>query len=160
MLSYHFGSRAGLLAAVVNEVEQQERDRSLAAAPTNDLDPTAMLEQFWHTVSRPARANEERLFFELAALALRDEPGTETLRANLIEPWLAVGEQMYRALPVELATPALKAAAREVTRLDVAVVRGLLLDLLATKNRRAVDASFRRYVAWRRAAFEALIAAP
>ncbi len=36
---------------------------------------------------------------------------------------------------------------RADTRLAVAVIRGLLLDLLATHDRAAVDAAFERYLA-------------
>jgi hypothetical protein len=37
--------------------------------------------------------------------------------------------------------------ARADARLSVAVVRGLLLDLLATRDRAAVDAAFERFIA-------------
>jgi AcrR family transcriptional regulator len=143
MLVYHFGSRAGLLAAVVGEVERQERERSAAVAAD---DATDALETIWGTLSDPTRANEERLFFELAALALRNEPGTEQLRRDLVEPWLDVGERLATELGVD---PTL---ARTVTRLDTAVVRGLLLDLLATDDRDGVQAAFDAYAAWRNAA--------
>lgn len=137
MLLYHFGSRDGLLAAVVGEVERQEMERSLDVA---GMDPAAALAVIWERLSDPARADEERLFFELTALALRAVPGTEDLRTRLVEPWLATGEALADALGVDRAT------SRAVTRVDLAVIRGLLLDLLATGDRAGVDGAFAHYL--------------
>ena len=57
-----------------------------------------------------------------------------------------MGERLATELGVD---PTL---ARTVTRLDTAVVRGLLLDLLATDDREGVQAAFDEYAAWRDAA--------
>jgi hypothetical protein len=43
-----------------------------------------------------------------------------------------------------------------VTRADVAIVRGLLLDLLATGDRDGVEAAFQAYLGWRAAGIAAL----
>lgn len=155
MLLYHFGSREGLLAAVVAEVERQERERTAAAAAAGgarSADATEVVERLWASVAHPSRADELRLFFELAALAIRGTPGTEVLRDALVTPWLDLAE---RIAPTVLpgVTPA---TVRSIARLDTAVVRGLLLDLLATGDRRGVQASFRRYLAWRRQGMAAL----
>lgn len=144
MLVYHFGSREGLLAAVVDEVERRERvatEQAMAGA-----DPDEALRRLWSALSKPSRAAEERLFYELAGQAVQGRPGTEALRRRLVDPWLDLGE----ALGAELGVAPVEA--RTVTRLDVAVIRGLLLDLLATGDRRGVHATFDRYLAWRAAA--------
>jgi AcrR family transcriptional regulator len=86
MLLHHFGSRDGLLAAVVTEVERQQLHT--AAGIADGVDPTEGLRRGWRTLSGPERADEERLFFELAARALRGVPGTEPLRERLVAPWL------------------------------------------------------------------------
>jgi AcrR family transcriptional regulator len=140
MLLYHFGSRDGLLAAVVTEVERRERERSLDVAGRDPADALAII---WDRLADPARADEERLFFELVARAVRRLPGTEELLAALVEPWLATGDVLADALSAE------RAASRPTTRLDMAVVRGLLLDLLATGDRAGVDAAFARYLTMR-----------
>jgi AcrR family transcriptional regulator len=143
MLIHHFGSRDGLLAAVVTEVERQQL--ATAAHLADGVDPTEALLRGWRSLSGPDRADEERLFFELAARALRGVPGTEPLRQRLVEPWLELGQRAAEQAGVD---PTL---GRTVTRADVAIVRGLLLDLLATGDRDGVEAAFGRYLAWRAA---------
>jgi AcrR family transcriptional regulator len=142
MLVYHFGSREGLLAAVVGEVERRERAASERAMAGLD-DPSLALERIWAAVSAPDRANEERLFYELAGQALQGRPGTETLLESLITPWIEVGVEWSVAHGMS------RADASVLTRMDLAMVRGLLMDLLATDDRRSVNAAFRRYVAQR-----------
>lgn len=135
MLLYHFGSRDGLLAAVVGEVEAAERVAAAQlAAGARSADE--ILERSWARLRDAARAGEERLFFELAAAAMQGTPGTERLRDDLVEPWL------------DLTTDA---AERAALRVDVAVMRGLLLDVLVTGDDEGVDAAFEHYRALRRA---------
>lgn len=143
MLVYHFGSREGLVAAVVGEVERRERERSVA--DVSGLDPTAALERIWANVAAPDRAGEERLFFELTVLALHERPEAAEWPGSYVEPWLLVAEQLAAAAGLPAGD------ARGITRLDLATVRGLLLDLLVTGDRQEVDEAFTRYLAWRRA---------
>src|SRR5262249_43192892 len=83
----------------------------------------------------------ERLFFELYAYALRGRPGTEGFLDGIVESWVA---------PVAAArvqAGADEQTARADARLGVAVVRGLLLDLLATGDRAGVDEADGRFPA-------------
>jgi AcrR family transcriptional regulator len=148
MLVYHFGSREGLLSAVVEEVERQEQARS---ADVGAADPERALEAIWAAVSSPDRADEERLFYELMAGAMRGAPGTEALAARSVDPWLEVGSELAEQLGAD------PQAARDLTRLDIAVVRGLLHDLLVTGDREEVERAFRLFARWQR---EALAAVP
>jgi AcrR family transcriptional regulator len=135
MLLYHFGSRAGLLAAAVDAIESDERAahvRTIAAATSVE----DALRRVWRRLRAPQRAGEERLFFELAALAAQGTAGTEGFNERFVGPWLDLEPRPGTA------------AAR---RLDVAVLRGLLLDLLVTGDRRGVDAAFEQFAALRTA---------
>jgi AcrR family transcriptional regulator len=134
MLLYHFGSREGLLAALVDQIEAEERT---ATAPLlRDLtDEVGTFRTIWNRLRAPKRAAEERLFFELAAMAAQRRPGTENFAENFVAPWLVV-VAAAGGDPVQ-------------TRLDVATLRGLLLDLLVTGDRKAVDRAFERYLAQR-----------
>jgi AcrR family transcriptional regulator len=147
MLIHHFGSRDGLLAAVVTEVERQQL--GMAADVAAGVDPTEALRRGWATLSGPDRADEERLFFELAARALRGVPGTEPLRDRLVEPWLEVGARAAAEAGLD------PEFGRTVTRADIAIIRGLLLDLLATGDRDGVEAAFQAYLDWRGAGIAA-----
>jgi AcrR family transcriptional regulator len=135
MLLYHFGSREGLLAAVTQAVEDQQRDALLEPGGTL---PDAW--RSWQRLSDPSLWPQERLFFELYASALRGRPGTEGFLDGIVESWVA---------PVAAALVTAGAAertARADARLGVAVVRGLLLDLLATGDRAGVDEAYERFL--------------
>ena len=136
MLIYHFGSRDGLLAAVVAEVERRQRELMDAMIDTER--PT--LEQsldYWRAVVE-ATQRHGRLFFELAAHAMQDRPHARPLRRGLIDPWLPPLERLCRRLGhPEADCPA-------VARMVLATARGLLFDLLLTGDRAAVDAAAER----------------
>lgn len=132
MLIYHFGSKEGLLAAVVEAVEANQRDVLDALA---GLPPREGLRAFWQDVASDERREHVRLFFEIVVQALAGRPGTEGLRETLVEPWLETVSRhgIARGLSPEVA--------RAQARLGMAVTRGLLLDLLATGDRAGVDAA-------------------
>jgi AcrR family transcriptional regulator len=136
MLIYHFGSREGLLVAVTQAVEEQQRAALLASGVTS-LDPMTA----WERLSDPALWPQERLFFELYAYALRGRPGTEGFLDGIVESWTApVAAALIEAGADER-------TARADARLGVAVVRGLLLDLLATGDRAGTTEAYERFLA-------------
>lgn len=135
MLLYHFGSREGLFLAVTEAVEEQQRQAVFGFDV--DLDNLA---RTWERVSDPNLWPQERLFFELYSLALLDRPGLDGFLDRAIESWL---QPATEALTAKGADPD---AARADARLALAVVRGLLLDLLATKDRSGVQQAFERFV--------------
>jgi AcrR family transcriptional regulator len=138
MLIYHFGSRDGLLVAVAQQVEAREREafeQALEAAGTVPDAPGT-----WAHISDPSLWPQEKLFFELYARALRGRPGTQGFLDDVIDPWVVLLSGAFVAAGAD------EAGARADARLGVAVVRGLLLDLLATKDRQGVDAAYERYL--------------
>jgi AcrR family transcriptional regulator len=140
MLIYHFGSREGLLAAVVDAVEEGARQtlaRMVEEART-DPDPLDAGLHFWRLVTDDALVYGP-LFFELSSHAMLGLPHAVELRGRLVTTWLDALASMWRARGV----PARRA--RLQARLDLAVARGLLHDLLLTGDRRGVDAAMRQY---------------
>jgi AcrR family transcriptional regulator len=135
MLLYHFGSREGLLVAVAQAVEEAERARFLNWGMTaNDA------RRIWARLSDPALWPAERLFFELYVQALLGRLGDERFLDSAIEGWIApVAAAMVEA-------GASEATARVDARLGLAVVRGLLLDLLATGDRDGVTEAHERFL--------------
>jgi AcrR family transcriptional regulator len=130
MLIYHFGSRDGLLAAVVARVEADQRAALLALAEGDLADASRA---FWRRLTDPSLAPAERLFFEIYVRALHGHKWTPSFRRAVIDAWEApVMELLSRAH----ADPR---QARAAARLAVAVTRGLLLDLLLTGDREIVD---------------------
>jgi AcrR family transcriptional regulator len=142
MLIYHFGSKEGMLVAIVRGVEAAQReffDDLLRTQP--DLPPGEGIRLMWRHFTDPQLAPHERLFFDIYAQALQGRPGTNGLLDDVVEAWIdpVAAYAIQRGVPAE--------AARADARLGVAVIRGLLLDLLATGNRPAVDAALERYIA-------------
>jgi len=147
MLIYHFGSREGLLVEVVRAVEAAQRSFMADLADTTALSPGDAIRAMWRRVADPTLWPNVRLFFELYGQALQSRPGTVGLLDDIVDAWIEP------AADYSIQHGADPATARADARLGVAVIRGLLLDLLATGNRAAVDAALERYIAQ----YEALI---
>jgi AcrR family transcriptional regulator len=131
MLLYHFGSREGLLVAMSNAINAAE-----AAALARWENPR----QMWQHYSDPQWWPGERLFFELYAHALFGRPGTEGFFEASVGAWLTALTGQRVAAGEDEATASVRA------RLDLAVARGLLLDLLATANREGVAKAYEHYL--------------
>jgi AcrR family transcriptional regulator len=141
MLLYHFGSREALLIEVIRTVEEQQR-AALARILEEEADapPAEIMRRMWARVADPALWPNERLFFEVYAQALQGSPHALPLLDGIVDAWV-------EPLAALVAPERPAAEARAEARLGVAVVRGLLLDLLATGDREAVDAAMERYIA-------------
>nr|WP_277349830.1 TetR/AcrR family transcriptional regulator [Planosporangium thailandense] len=142
MLIYHFGSKQGLLAAVVAEVERGQRDAVAQLRREPGMTPVEIARLMWQRFTDPELWPLERLFFELYAQALQGREHTGGFLDAVLEPWLDLFTQLHVAhgLPPE--------RARACARLGVAVTRGLLLDLLATGDRDGVDQAAQLFVEW------------
>jgi AcrR family transcriptional regulator len=133
MLIHHFGSREGVLTAVVEAVERDQNER-LGDLPD---DTAEAIRVSWRRTSVPSLWPIERLFFECYARGAQGEKPFNRLVPALIEQTLAA-----------VATRADVSASddgRAGARLGLAVIRGLLLDLVATGDRRATDRALELY---------------
>jgi AcrR family transcriptional regulator len=125
MLIHHFGSRDGLLVAIVTEVEARQRE-VLRELPSNT---DAALAAVWRSVVDPELWSFERLFFECYARGAQGEEPFNRLIPALVDDWLA----------------GMRGRERDRARLALAVVRGLLLDLVATEDRAAADRAMKEF---------------
>ncbi len=126
-LVHHFGSKDELLAAILNGV----RDRLRAVyvqAQQNDQGHRQAIADVWAWSSDEKHARFFRSFFEAYGLALRQPERFSAFLERVIADWL----------PAEQS---------EQSTLELAVLRGLLLDLLTTGERDRVDAAFSRFLA-------------
>lgn len=141
MLIYHFGSREGLLVAVVKTVEAAQRTflAEFAADPT--VSPGDVMRRMWRRVADPALAPNVRLFFEIYGQALQQRPGTAGLLDDVVDSWVEPLVEYARQRGMDPET------ARIDARLSIAVSRGLLLDLVATGKRKEIDAAAERFIA-------------
>ncbi len=134
MLIYHFGSREGLLVAVVREVERRERE-SLGMAPLSVADARRR----WDHLADPSLRAQERLFFELYAHALLGRPGTEGFLEEAVDGWISPLKELMIGAEID------EEDAQVLARLGLAVTRGLLLDLLATGDTAGTTRAFDRF---------------
>lgn len=150
MLIHHFGSKAGLWVAIVQEVERRQLEMAADLLPDASESYADAMRAWWRHISDPSLWPNERLFFEVYGQALQGRAHTEALLDGIVDSWLgpitAMG--MARGLSHETAEAS--------ARLGVAVTRGLLLDLLATGNRAGVDAAVEHWIELNTGFIEAL----
>ena len=132
MLLYHFGSRDGLVAAIVAATEAAQRD-ALRELATGTDSPADLVRGLWARVSAPELRPFVRLFFETLATQART-PGAAT---DPTADWLDTVHDLG---------PVADGSDDTDTRLGIAVVRGLLVDVLATGDVDAATAALERYL--------------
>ncbi len=138
MLNYHFGSRAGLVAAIVEGMESQQR-AVLAEIAETATSPSEVLTRQWAGLTDPAVRPFVRLFFEVASHAFHGTAGTEAFLDGLTAPWLTVARDIATRLDIDITDAEML--------LGIAVVRGLLFEVLATDDVAAPTAAFERFIA-------------
>jgi AcrR family transcriptional regulator len=131
MLLHHFGSREELLLAIVAGVER----RQMTLLPELPAGPAASFAAMWADVRRPELRHLERLFFECYARAAQGEKPFAGMVPGAVNDWLTEVEDLAEG-PFEPA----------MVRLGLAVVRGLLLDLVATNDEAGVDAAAQAFI--------------
>ena len=140
MLIYHFGSKEGLLVAVVQAVEERQRVFLAGLAADPAVGPREAITTMWRHFADTRLWPAERLFFEIYGQALQGRPGTAGFLDGIVGDWL----EMLTQYSVRLGSP--PEHARAEARLGVAVIRGLLLDLLATGDRAGIDEAVERFI--------------
>jgi AcrR family transcriptional regulator len=148
MLNYHFGSREGLLGAVVEAVEQGEQAALLELSAQYD-DPFEAGAAFWTRVADRAEIFAP-LFFELSAHAMRDQPHATALRTWLRTGWLDAIQAGF----VQLGAPDDRAPTLALQAL--AMARGLLFEVAVTGDRAAADVAMARWTDMVRAEIDAV----
>jgi AcrR family transcriptional regulator len=121
MLLYDFESKERLIHEILAEIRR--RETSLLDAEVRTL------EDVWAWIAAPEREPFLRLFFEIYVDALGSDEAEP-----LVRDWLDYLQASWHP-PVDEATATLM----------VAVVRGLLLDRLATGDRQRTDDALRRF---------------
>jgi AcrR family transcriptional regulator len=137
VLLYFFGSKDGLIREVLlrSRADQMELVRQwVAEAPG----PAERIERLWQWLADPAQAGIERLFFESYARSLHDDDGPwRGFGQQSVEDWLPVIDQL-----VQVTAGRSRRRDQALSTLVLAALRGLLIDLLATGDRRRVGKGF------------------
>jgi hypothetical protein len=109
----------------------------VALAAAVGPDPGALLQGMWAHLGAPELRPAERLFFEAYARGASGEAPFDRLLPGAVDSWL---DPAATGAPGPDPDPAL-------TRLALAVVRGLLLDLVATDAHAETTAALTRFAA-------------
>lgn len=131
MLLHHFRSRDELMLAIVEEVERRQMD--VLDEPPGE--PAEGFAAMWADVRRPELRPFERLFFECYSRGAQGEQPFAEMVPGAVDTWL----ERVAATADGTIEPA-------AARLGLAVIRGLLLDLVATGDEAGVDAAARTFV--------------
>lgn len=134
MLIYYFGSRDGLLGAVLHELRGVESREILGRATSR----RQALEAVWRYYTAPERELEMQIFFYLAGQAAHDRQNASDFTDAVVATW--TNELRLVCEREGMDTRSAQAEAR----LLVASMRGLLLDRLLTGDATGTDAAFKR----------------
>ena len=138
-LLHHFGSKDEMIARVLEEV----RNRELEGLKQRTLDvledPVKIIEGAWAHVSVEEREGYWRSFFEIYGMAVNDPERYEHFLGSVVTAWLPLLTDAVERWGV----PAAKA--EQFASLMQAGLRGLVLDLITTGDRKRVQASFRLF---------------
>jgi AcrR family transcriptional regulator len=127
LLVYHFGSKEGLIQAVMDEARTRtQRSFASTLARSSRGGAKGVMGAFWGWIIRPANARLLRLLFEVHVLALQNPRVYARYLEASSSSWL---ELIERSLPPSKER-------RVVATLCAAVIDGLLLEYLATGDRR------------------------
>jgi AcrR family transcriptional regulator len=127
VLLYFFESKEQLVREVI-AYNRREQVRLVEGEPAAQAEEAYA--RLWDWLADPANIQVERLFFETFALSLREEPGAwESYAATSVAEWLP----QLRPIAAHLLPHADSEAG---ATLLLAVLRGLLMDLLATGDSR------------------------
>lgn len=130
MLIHYFGSQASLVASIVDEIAATEHE--IVTAISHD-DPTAAVDDLWARSSAVENRPHLRLLFSAYGRAIEGAEPFTRLFPDVVDDWI---------VPARAAATGDPRAAEARARLGLAVVRGLLLDLMTTDDQRAVDEAF------------------
>jgi AcrR family transcriptional regulator len=144
VLYFLFASKDGLLRAMLERVRADNLG-ALCAPPAGGQDPAglhAAAGRAWSGLADPALRKQRTLWFEAYVRSLADQsggPGTEFARAS-VDGWLA--ELAMTQPGADRDTP----GGRAERTLTLAVLRGALMDLLATGDVERTTAAVRLHL--------------
>jgi AcrR family transcriptional regulator len=137
MLIYYFGSRDGLLGAVLRELRGAESREIMRQVTTR----REALERAWAYYTSPDRELEMRIFFYLAGQAAHHGDGHAQFTDAIVATWTDELRQVCEREGLEAQ------AAQAEARVLIGTLRGLLLDRLLTGDASGTDLALERLAA-------------
>lgn len=139
MLNYHFGSAEAFWEGVLTEIRHQELSQRHAVFD-GPAGLAASLESAWQRFSSDRYLPIMQLLFEVLGQALREPGRHQAFLDDVVHSWLQPLQARWQR-HAELSDE----EARLRARLELATLRGLLLDLLITGDHRATTDALRYF---------------
>jgi AcrR family transcriptional regulator len=144
LLIYHFGSKEGLITAVMDEARARMQESFAQLLADRGGAAEGLMLSFWAWVTHPNNIKCIRLLLEVQILALQDPVRYARYLKGTSSSWLKL---------IEASLPA-SGENRALATLCVAVIDGLLLEYLSTgdsqRTKQALDLFNRVIVDYRR----------
>lgn len=144
-LVYHFGSREGLLAEALGELERRQRAMLAGWFASGAPSTPELIQRYWDWCSAAENLPIMRLEIEASALEATRSGLPASVRESLVVDWV---ELLTHGLRRDGLAPE---AARTTATLTNAAIVGLALDLIATGDRRRTNRAVRDLIAQLRA---------
>lgn len=139
MLIYYFGSADGFWQALLFRVRHAEQ-QARAQLHVEGLDFEGTLSAAWSRYSAPAYLPIMQLLFEIYGRAIRDRERFSGFLDDVIGSWTAViAQRLQQDLKLDAEE------ARLFARVEIATIRGLLLDLITTGDRKGTTAALKYF---------------
>jgi len=139
MLIYYFGSADGFWQALLfrlRHTEQQARER----LHVEGLDAEAAMVAAWGRYSASNYLPIMQLLFEIYGRAIRDRERFHGFLDDVIGSWTGViAQRLQQDMGIDAEE------ARLFARVEVATIRGLLLDLITTGDRKGTTAALKYF---------------
>lgn len=128
MIIYYFGSKEAFLQALLRRlrITEQIRLRGFEASGTS---PKAQMLNAWDYLASKEMRAHFKLLFEVYGAAIRDPERYRDFLDDTVQEWLPMLEMWG-----DMLFPELRERNKAGARLQLAVTRGLLLDLLTTDD--------------------------
>lgn len=141
MLLYHFGSKSELVLAVLEATRRRHAELLESWYERSaEHDARTLLLRAWQWLTAPRHDRLLRLLFETYGLALQDRKRHSVFLRSAVNDWIVPFSRTLERQGFA------RERADALGTLLVAVVRGLLLDVLATGDRARVDRAFRSFI--------------
>ncbi|CAG2145869.1 TetR/AcrR family transcriptional regulator [Cupriavidus numazuensis] len=139
MLIYYFGSADGFWQALLHRIRHAEQDARQRVI-VDGMDPQAAMEAAWERYSAPAYLPIMQLLFEIYGKAIHDRERFSGFLDDVIGSWATMLTERFReSMGLD------EAEARLRARVEVAMMRGLLLDLVTTGDREGTTAALKYF---------------
>jgi AcrR family transcriptional regulator len=136
MLLYYFGSKEALLVAAIAQAREREIEMFAREVRNwGEASPAQIFRRIWAWYAAERRAPYQRFFFEVYGIALQNPKMFREFLRTVGSDFLSFTEEGLVARGFG------RRAARALATLNLASIRGLLLDLLTTGDRARINAA-------------------